>query len=322
MGRKLIRDLAEGGAQVRAFVKNQAQAELTEADGATEAFIGDIRNPGDVARSLKGIRQVFHAAPTSVIHELPIAEAIVTASRANGVEHIVFHSVIHPEIAELFHHQEKGRVEQLLQASGVPTTSLRSSHFMQNYLDFWEFLLAGTLPYPTSPDRLMGVVDVEDVSEVGARVLTSPDAHLGKTYDLSTVEITRRQMAEIWGEVLGHPVTAVRIPPSSVVNPLRAAGSMGAVVQQSVRATHAHGLPHLVRAVRESSNVRGVRGWTPEAKQCYVEMMQYYDKNGLPAGDMTVLPTLLGRPATTYMEFARREAVRRGAVVPAATLVP
>ena len=127
MGRKLVCDLAARGAEVRAFVKSPAQAKLAEADGATDVFVGDIRRPTDVERSLHGVRQVFHAAPTSVIRELPIAEAIVKAGRANGLEHVVFHSVIHPGIEELFHHQEKGRVEQLLAASGVPTTSLRSS---------------------------------------------------------------------------------------------------------------------------------------------------------------------------------------------------
>ena len=40
--------------------------------------------------------------------------------------------------------------------------------------------------------------------------------------------------------------------------------------------------------------------------------MSHYDEHGLPAGDLSHLPTLLDRPPTSYEQFARREAARRG----------
>ncbi len=315
VGRGVARRLAEGGEKVRAFVKNEEQARVARADGAAEVVIGDIRSTDDVVGAVPGVARVFHVCPTAVVREVAIAEGLIAAARANDVEHIVFNSVIHPEIKELPHHQEKLRVEALLHASDVPATVLRPSHFMQNYLDFWDLMLAGTLPYPSSPNSVMGVVDAEDIGEVGAMITASPHGHAGKTYDLSTQELTRHEMAAIWSGVLGHSVSAVRLPPTAVKSPLQGVGAAATIVAKSLASTKTHALGSIVRGLAGSSNTRGVRNWPEESKDCYVAMMSYYDTVGLPAGNMTVLPELLGRPATSYREFAAREAARRGATV-------
>ncbi|WP_275041763.1 NmrA family NAD(P)-binding protein [Williamsia herbipolensis] len=191
----------------------------------------------------------------------------------------------------MFHHQEKGRVEDVFRDSGIPSTFLRASHFMQNYLDFWEFVRGKVLPYPSSPDSVMGVVDAEDVSEVGGRIMTAPvDEHAGQTYDLSTQELTRHEMAKIWGDVLGHKVSALRLPPGVVKNPWLGARGFGVALVRSLRATTIHAPLQIARGLAQSSNAKGVRSWPQESVDCYVTMMNYYDKNGLPAGDMAVLP--------------------------------
>lgn len=315
VGRALLRGLRERGIDSRAFVKNTVQGQTARAEGATETVVGDIRSRDDVLQAVAGVERVWHAQPTSVIREVSIAENIADAARRNGVEHVVYHSVIHPDIKEMFHHQEKGRVEDVFRNSGLPATFLRASHFMQNYLDFWEFIRGGVLPYPSSADSVMGVVDGEDVAEVSARILAGPvETHAGHTYDMSTQELTRHEMAAEWSKVLGHPVSAVRLGPDVVANPVNGIAAFGPVVAKSLQATKVRAPMHIIRGIRQSSNAKGVRDWPKESQDCYVAMMRYYDKNGLPAGDMTVLPKLLGRPATSYTEFARREARRRGAV--------
>ena len=165
VGRPLVRQLVADGHPVRAFVKNDEQARRSREDGATETVIGDLRRPGDLENALRGARQIYHAAPTQLIDERPVAERLIAAAAAEKLEHVVFHSVIHPDIAELPHHRQKLEVEGLLRDSDLPVTVLRPSHYMQNVLDFWAFFSSGLLPYPTSPQSRMGVVDVEDVAE-------------------------------------------------------------------------------------------------------------------------------------------------------------
>lgn len=314
VGRPLVRGLTARGLAVRAFVKNSAQAQLARSDGATEVSVGDLRKPADLEQALAGVQQVYHVAPTQVIDEVPIAEVLIKAAASAGVEHIGFHSVIHPDIDALIHHQQKRLVEDLLHESPIPFTILRPSHYMQNYLEFWQFIVAGLAPYPVSTTSVMGVVDVEDVAESAANVLADPEHHDGKTYDLSAQELTREQMAAIWGQTLGHGVTAVRLPPDALNNPLAAAPTVPAIVAHSLRNVGLKALPGLVRGLRESSNARGIRSWPPEARDAYVTMMAYYDGHGLPAGDLDHLPRLLNRAPTTYAQFARRVATQRGAI--------
>jgi uncharacterized protein YbjT (DUF2867 family) len=171
VGRPLVRALRAHGLDVRGFVKNDAQAALARCDGATEVVLGDLRKPGDLEAALRDTATVYHAAPTQLIDEVPVARRLIEAANDIHLEHIVFHSVIHPDIPELVHHHEKLIVEGLLQDSGLPVTILRPSHYMQNCLEFWEFIRAGLMPYPVSPHSVMGVVDVEDVAQAAANVL-------------------------------------------------------------------------------------------------------------------------------------------------------
>ena len=312
VGRLLVRQLAARNAAVRAVVKNDSQAATTRRDGATEVVVGDLRSPATLDTALAGADVIYHAAPTQVIDERPIIEHLIATTPSSGLRHIVFHSVIHPNLHELTHHHQKDIAEGLLQESGIPTTILRPSHYMQNYLEVWEFLQAGVMPYPVSPESIMGVVDLADVAEAAANVLIDPSPHTGRTYDLSTVELTRHQMAAIWSRVLGHSVTAVRIPPSSLTNTLDVLPAIPAVIGHAVQSTKLRSLGHIVRGAQAASNPRDMKNWPEDARQAYRTMMTHYDGHGLPAGDLTVLPTLLGRTPTSYEEFARRSAAELG----------
>ena len=158
----------------------------------------------------------------------------------------------------------------------------------------------------------MGVVDVDDIAAAAANVLTNPEGHVGKTYDLSTVELNRHEMARIWSRVLGHPMTAIRLPPESLTNPLAAVGPLGAAVARSLVSTRLRSLPDIIRGLRAAPNARGFRGWPSDAQDTYVQMMKYYDVHGLPAGDFADLRTILPRPAIDYEQFARRIATAHG----------
>lgn len=311
VGRPLVRQLVANGRVVRAFVKNEDQARRSRADGAAETVIGDLRRPGDLENALRGARQIYHAAPTQLVVEVPVAERLIAAAKAERLDQVVFHSVIHPDIAELPHHRQKLEVEAMLHDSGLPVTVLRPSHYMQNVLDFWNFFGAGLLPYPTSPQSRMGVVDVDDVASAAANVLTRPGDHIGETYDLSTVELTRHDMARVWGRVLGHPMVAVRIPPQALTSPLSAVGPFGPAIVKSLLSTRLRSLSHVVRGLRAAPNTRGFQSWSPEAQDTYVQMMKYYDVHGLPAGHLDHLPMVLRRSPTNYEQFARRVVASR-----------
>jgi uncharacterized protein YbjT (DUF2867 family) len=312
VGLPLVRDLSHQGRKVRAFVKNERQAQLVREAGAAEVVIGDLRSQGSLEAAVPGAEQIYHAAPTQIIDELPIARRLIDVAAKSGVKHFLFHSVIHPDIAQLTHHHQKLLVEQELKQSKLPVTVLRPSHYMQNYLDFWELLRGGILAYPFSPDIVMGVVDVHDVAEAALNILLAPHAHVGRTYDLSTEVLNRHDMARIWSQTLGHPVTAIRLPPDAVMRPLSALGALGSPLMRALVEGKLRAAPHLARGLWEAPKARGIQSWPADAREAYVLMMAYYDVHGLPPGDMAHLPGLLRRVPTSYAGFARREASARG----------
>lgn len=314
VGRLLVRQLATQNVPVRAVVKNAAQAATTRQDGAVEVVVGDLRSEETLRNALTGADVLYHAAPTQIIDERPIIDHLIAIGPANGLQHIVFHSVIHPNLHQLTHHHQKDIAEGILRSSGIPTTVLRPSHYMQNYLEVWEFLQAGVMPYPVSPDSVMGVVDVADVAEAAANILVDPTPHTDRVYDLSTVELTRHEMAEIWSDVLGHRVTAIRIPPSSLTNSLNVLPALASVVGHAVQSTKLNSIGHLVRGAKAASNPRDMKNWPADAREAYRTMMTHYDGYGLPAGDLTVLPKLLGHTPTSYEQFARRSAAELGGI--------
>lgn len=311
VGRPLVERLAAAGEQVRAFVKNEDQAERARRAGAAEVVVGDLRSPADVAAALRGAGRAYHAAPTQVIDEQPLLDPFLEAAGRGDLRHLVFHSVVHPDLSVLPHHRQKEIAEQRIADAGVPATVLRPSHYMQNYLELWDFIRVGSMPYPVDPRSVMGVVDVEDVAEAAVRVLQEPADHLGATYDLSAEELDRHQMAEVWSQVVGHRVTAVRVPPASITNPLRSVTALPHLLR-ALPWPHPATLARLLGAAKDARDVRGITSWSQDARDTYATMMGHYDRHGLPAGDLAHLPALLGRPPTSYADFARREAGRRG----------
>jgi hypothetical protein len=107
-------------------------------------------------------------------------------------------------------------------------------------------------------------------------------------------------------------MTAIRLPPQTLTQPLAAVGPFSTPIARSLFSTKLRSLPNIVRGLRAAPNARGFRSWPADAQDTYVQMMKYYDVHGLPAGDLDDLPNLLPRPAIGYEQFARRVAEAHG----------
>jgi len=310
VGRSLLHRLVSRGYRVRAFVKNEDQASALRTEGPEEIIIGDLQKPGDIQQAVDGVDQIYHAAPTRIIKEVPIAESLIAACRSQGTKHIIYHSVVHPGIKQMPHHGEKLIAEGRFLDSGLPVTILRPSHYMQNYLEVWDFLRLGIFPFPFSAESRMGVVDIEDVSAAAVNIIENPESHIGKTYDLSAMELNRNEMARICSRVLAIDIKAVSIPPATINNITLAVGKIGNIVQSLARPKFLS-LLRLIPILLRAGNPRGMKDWPDDARNCYHAMLEYYDACGLPAGDLSHLPMLLGRKPTDFEGFIQREATLR-----------
>ena len=269
-GRAVLRTLVASGESVRALVHRSDQVPVVDALGVQDVLVGDMRDQATVGQAAQGARAVYHICPNVSPDEVAIGESLIAAAKSAGVEHFVFHSVLHPQIEAMPHHWRKLRVEECLFESGLATTILQPTTYMQNVLAHWDQILEqGIYTVPYSVDSCLSMVDLEDVAQVAALVLTQP-GHAGATYELvGTESISPAEIATLLGRQLDRPVCAEIVALEEWEDQARAAGL----------------------------------GDDPVAN--LIKMFRYYDLHGF-LGNSRVLECLLEHPPKSFADFVER----------------
>jgi len=268
-GRAVIKALAKSGESIRALARRPEQADRLKSLGVQDVIVGDLLNPSDVERICQDIQAVYHIAPNVSPDEVTIGRIIVNAAQSANVERFVFHSVLHPQIEAMPHHWLKMRVEELLFESGLPFTIIQPTIYMQNILANWNQIENGIYPIPYAPETRLSMVDLDDVAQVAAKVLTEA-GHQNAVYELVGVAaVSQTEVAKILSEQLHRPVTVKQIP-----------------------------LEEWERNARTS-------GIGEYQVTTLLKMFRYYERFGF-AGSPNVLTYLLQRKPTLLEDFVKR----------------
>lgn len=204
-GKAVVRALAAKAARVRAFVRNPNHANALFALGAAEVSVGRFTDARALMLAAAGAQAIYHICPNVSPHEVAYARAVANAARAHGVNRLVYHSVLHPQIEAMPHHWQKMRVEEMLLASGFDLTVLQPTAYMQNILGAWRGIVAdGVFRVPYPAETRLSLVDLDDVAEAAAIVLTR-NGHDGATYELvGTRPLSQAVVASAIGVALGR----------------------------------------------------------------------------------------------------------------------
>lgn len=271
-GRAVIRALAARGVAVRALVHRPEQAATVQASGAAQVVVGDMRDQAILDKATSGAQRVYHICPNVHPDEVAIGQTALIAAQRAGVQHFVYHSVLHPQVEAMPHHWLKMRVEELVFASELPYTILQPAAYMQNVLAQRDSVVDnGVYPVPYAVETRLGMVDLEDVAEVAARVLTEP-GHGGATYELCGPEVlAQTEVAALIGQQLGRAVQAQVLPRETWTDQARRAGLGDYQVETLIK------------------------------------MFLYYERHGF-WGNPNVLACLLGRKPRSLVDFLERTA--------------
>lgn len=195
---------------VRAFVPGPVHAERTLAAGAREVAQGRFADESALMRACLGIDAIYHMAPHLDPDEVAIGARVIAAARATGVPRLVYHSVLHPQIADMPHHWRKMRVEDLLLASGLEVSVLQPALYMQDIVaQVPRIRETGLYVAPLPIETRLSLVDIADVAAIAARVLAE-DTHGGASYELvGTPPLSRLGIAGILSRHLHMPVRAL-----------------------------------------------------------------------------------------------------------------
>ncbi|MFQ5350775.1 MAG: NmrA family NAD(P)-binding protein [Thermoanaerobaculia bacterium] len=276
-GAAVIRRLAPTGAAMRAFVRRAEQREIVAGAGAGDIVEGDLRSREAVASAVRGVESIYHICPNVHPDETGIGRRVIAAALAAGVERIVYHSVLHPQVEAMPHHWAKMRVEELLFESGLDYTILQPAPYMQNLLGQWRSITEQAVyRVPYALDSRVVMVDLEDVAEAAVRVLTE-SGHTGATYELCGPDAPdQNEIARALGAALGRSVRAVAVSP---------------------------------RQWAEDADAAGLGN---DRIETLLAMFSYYESFGM-AGSPRALEHLLGRPPCGLAEFFDRVASSAGA---------
>ncbi len=207
-GRALVNALSKVES-ICAFVHREEYVSVMKSLGAEKVIIGDMRDESAIRSAMQGARSVYHICPNMNPDELGIGKLVIATARKSGVEHFVYHSVLHPQTEKMNHHWQKLRVEEMIFEAGFPFTILQPAPYMQNILAGWKSIMEdGVLRIPYSVNSKFSFIDLEDVAEAAKIVLTKPN-HLNATYELAgTAPVSYMEVAEIFGCILKRDVHA------------------------------------------------------------------------------------------------------------------
>jgi uncharacterized protein YbjT (DUF2867 family) len=270
-GRRVVAELARRGQEVRAFIRRpEVEAELHQV-GAADIVVGDLSHAASLKRALDGVGQVLHICPPMHPKEDVIARVMIDLCGEMGVGRFVLYSVLHPILSDVPHHDRKLRAERYLVDSGVPYTILQPGRYMQHLLPIWKTVVAsGVHSMPFSTKSKFNVVDLADVAEACARIMTEP-GHESATYELAGPQaLSQEDMAVILSQLLRKPIRAESKP-----------------IDQMRKEAEAAGAP-------------------TERINTMCLMNAHYDGHGL-LGNPNVLRWILGREPNDFAAFVKRE---------------
>jgi uncharacterized protein YbjT (DUF2867 family) len=207
-GRAVTRALASRGVEVLAAVRSPDSAATARSAGARSCAVVDLVTGSGLEAAVAQVDAVYHLAPNVHPDEVAIARRVASAARDAGVARFAFHSVLHPDDASMPHHVRKGLAEAVVREAYRDALVLRPAAYHQNLLDAAR---AGRIAVPYSLDAPFTNVDLDDVAEVAALLLT------GTVWETATFELAGperlgvRELADVAARTLGRPVVAERL---------------------------------------------------------------------------------------------------------------
>jgi NAD(P)H dehydrogenase (quinone) len=204
-GRPMIEYLLKSGLQVRAMVRRDDARAQRLRDSGAEVVFGDLLTFRDVRAALDGVQRAYFNFP---VGEGLVEAAVMFAQAAKeaGLELIVNMSQIQsrPQ-ARSKATQNHWLSEQVFDWSGVPTTNLRVTFFMEWLTYIADVIRYGRYVMPFDADSRFAPIAARDIALTAATILANPEEHGGRTYTLTgPAEYSHRELAAEVSRVLAR----------------------------------------------------------------------------------------------------------------------
>jgi len=160
------------------------------------------------APALQNMDLLFLLRPPQISDVNKYFAPLIEIAKLSSVKHIVFLSVQGVQNSKIIPHH---KIEKLIVNSNIPYTFLRPAYFMQNFTTtLRNDLVKHQIIYLPAAHAKFTIIDLVDVGNVTANILTEPQHHINKSYELTNTEtLTFSQMAEKLSKAIGKKINFI-----------------------------------------------------------------------------------------------------------------
>lgn len=202
-----------------------------------------------------------------------IDAALTQRSSGGPLTHLIYSTVIFPNLRKMLHHDTKRQTEEYLIESRIPYTIIQPTHLCETF-PIAKVVAEEKPVYPMSwdPATDFSFCTTKDLGEAGARILEQREKHYYATYQFVSTPspLNYNEAITIISEEVGKNIEIKR--------------------------------RSLEQAVETMAPI--MTNGSAAAREGVARMFLYYNEKGL-VGNNNVLEMLLGRKTMGYREWAR-----------------
>ena len=182
-----VRDVESDGKKLREFGIKMVKFDFTDLSTFTSAF--------------DHLDILFLLRPPDISNVDKYFKPLIEIASAYQIKHIVFLSVQGVKKSIIIPHH---KIERLIVQSKIPFTFLRPAYFMQNFSTVLKTDLHDKrLIFVPAGSAKFTLVDVRDIGLVAAVIIERIEAHINKSYDLTSQErFTFKEIANKMSSIL------------------------------------------------------------------------------------------------------------------------
>ncbi|MFB7444359.1 NmrA family NAD(P)-binding protein [Streptomyces mirabilis] len=183
----------------------------------------DWDDPATHADALAGVDRLYLVTPTLRVRYADQVAAFLDLAEAAGVRHVTYLSVYNADQAP--EGVDISAVEaDLASRHSITHSILRPAWVMQNFTDDHLPVIEGVITAPSAGGR-EAFVDAADIAAVAVETLMDTETHAGATYSLTGPQaLTFGEVADIIASASGRPITYSDINQETWINGALAAG--------------------------------------------------------------------------------------------------
>lgn len=222
VGSGVAKHLLEAGAPIRAAVPKSELALVCSRFFGLDCVAFDFEDPRTYGPAFENVDRMFLIRPPAISDVRRHINPAVDFALSCGVQHIVFLSLLGAGNNPIVPHRQ---IEKHILRRKAAFTFLRPSFFMQNLSGIHreDIALRSEIVIPAGYGKT-SFIDCRDIAEIAALALLEP-SHRYKAYPLTGGEsLDYYQVANIFSNILGRPITYTRPSPGQYARRMREMG--------------------------------------------------------------------------------------------------